>query len=99
MSQLKKDFKKVRYVGWEGTYTPHVDREKRTMEYTVIWNKDNQRGWFEIYDQESGGEDYYGEGGLWFKGNELIDYDGVFEIDEEVVKCLKDWGADVSYVE
>ncbi len=99
MSQLKKDFKKVKYVGWESTHTPYVDREKRTMQYIVIWDKDDQRGSFELYDEESGGEDYYGEGGLWFEGNELVDYDGVFEIDQEVVKCLKDWGADVTYVE
>ena len=98
MSQLKKDFKKVKYVGWESTYTPHIDRDKRTMQYTVIWDKDDQRGSFELYDEESGGEDYYGEGGLWFEGNELVDYDGVFEIDDEVVKCLEDWGADVTYV-
>ena len=52
-----------------------------------------------MYDEESGGEDYYAEGSLSFNGKELDDYDGVFELDENVVKCLKDWGADTSYVD
>ena len=94
-----KTFSKVRYVGWETSLSPIVEREKRTMEYTVEWYKDEERGWFEIYDEESGGEDYYAEGGLGFTGNVLDDYDGVFSLDDEVIKCLKDWGADVSEME
>jgi hypothetical protein len=48
---------------------------------------------------ESGGEDYYGEGSLSFDGNKLYDYDGVFDLDSEVIKCLKEWGADTSEIE
>jgi len=99
MSELKKSFKKVMYVGWESSMSPHIEREKKTMEYHVGWNKEKGRGWFEVYDEESGGEDYYAEGGLWFDKNELTDYDGVFSLDENVVECIKDWGADVSYVD
>lgn len=99
MSELEKSFKKVMYVGWETSMSPHIEREKKTMEYTVGWNKEEGRGWFEIYDEESGGNDYYAEGGLWFDKNELTDYDGVFSLDENVVECIKDWGADTSYVE
>ena len=99
MSELEKSFKKVRYVGWERSMSPHIEREKKTMQYTVGWDKEADRGWFEMYDEDSGGEDYYAEGGLEFTGNALDGYDGVFELDEEVVNCLKDWGADVSYVD
>ena len=99
MSELEKSFKKVMYVGWERSMSPHIEREKKTMKYTVGWDKEAETGWFEMYDEESGGEDYYGSGGLWFDKNELTDYDGVFSLDENVVECIKDWGADTSYVE
>ena len=98
-TQLKKTWKEVRYVGWERSMSPTIEREKRTMEYHVAWNKKTNHGWFEIYDLESGGEDYYGEGSLSFSGNVLYDYDGVFSLDSEVIKCLKEWGADTSEIE
>ena len=99
METLEKEFKKVMHVGYETSMSPIVEREKKTMQYSVGWDKEEGTGWFEMYDEESGGEDYYAEGGLWFDGKELNDYDGVFELDENVVKCLKDWGADTSYVD
>ena len=95
METLEKSFKKVRYVGWERSMSPIVEREKKTMQYHVGWIKDEERGWWELYDEESGGEDYYAEGTLCFDGNELNDYDGVFSLDEEIVKCLEEMGADV----
>ena len=95
METLEKSFKKVRYVGWERSMSPIVEREKKTMQYHVGWIKDEERGWWELYDEESGSEDYYAEGTLCFDGNELNDYDGVFSLDEEIVKCLEEMGADV----
>ena len=99
METLEKEFKKVMHVGYETSMSPIVEREKKTMQYSVGWDKEEGTGWFEMYDEESGGEDYYAEGSLSFNGKELDDYDGVFELDENVVKCLKDWGADTSYVD
>lgn len=96
MKELESTFQKVRYVGWERSYTPHIDREKKTMQYFISWNKEEEIGAFEIYDIESGGNDYYAGGGLWFTKDKLDDYDGVFCLDEEVINCLKKWGADVS---
>ena len=95
MKTLEKNFKKVRYVGWETSMSPIVEREKKTMQYSVWWDKDNQRGGFEILDDETYGDDYYAEGGLEFTDKVLDGYDGVFSLDEEVINCLKDWGADV----
>ena len=63
------------------------------MEYNVGWDKERERGWFEMYDEESRGDDYYAEGGLWFNGNELTDYDGVFDLDENIIDCVKKMGA------
>jgi hypothetical protein len=59
METLKKDWKEVRYVGWESSMSPIIEREKKTMEYHVGWDKKREHGWFEIYDEESGGEAVY----------------------------------------
>jgi len=95
MKELEKSFKKVRYIGWETSMSPTVEREKKTMKYQVGWNEEEERGWFEMYDEESGGEDYYAEGCLEFTGKVLDGYDGVFSLDEEVVNRLEKMGADV----
>ena len=63
------------------------------MEYNVGWIKEEDRGWFEMYDEESGGEDYYAEGRLEFDGNKLVGYDGVFSLDENIIDCVKKMGA------
>tara|TARA_X000001382_G_scaffold128442_1_gene118147 strand:+ start:89 stop:388 length:300 start_codon:yes stop_codon:yes gene_type:complete len=99
MKELEKTFEKVRYVGWETSMSPIIEREKKVMHYSVGWNQETNHGWFEMYDKESGGEDYHAEGSLSFTGKVLNDYDGVFELDEEIISCLKGWGADTSYVE
>ena len=63
------------------------------LEYTVGWSKSEERGWFEVADVNSGGLRFYQEGELLFDGKELIDYDGVYELDENIIKTLKKWGA------
>ena len=35
METLEKKFKKVRYIGWETSMSPIVEREKKTMEYSL----------------------------------------------------------------
>lgn len=95
MKTLEKQFKKTRYVGWESSQSPHIEREEKVMVYNIGWNKDEERGWFEMYDEESSGEDYYAEGGLWFDGSTLIDYDGVFSLSDDVIKCIKSMGAKI----
>jgi hypothetical protein len=93
METLEKQFKKTMYVGYETSMSPHINREQKVMEYNVGWNKEVERGWFEMYDEDSGGHEYYAAGGLFFNGNELIDYDGVFSLDENIIDCVKEMGA------
>lgn len=69
------------------------------MEVTVGVSDEDKYGYFELYDLETGGDRFYGEGGLWFTGNKLTDYDGVFELSQHVIAKLKEWGYDVSEVE
>ena len=96
METLEKQFKKTMYVGYETSMSPHINREKKVMEYNVGLIKEEERGWFEMYDEESGGEDYYAEGGLEFYKNELVGYDGVFDLDENIINCVKEMGANIN---
>ena len=95
MKTLEKQFKKTRYVGWESSMTPHINREKKVMVYNVGWDKEEELGWFEMYDEESGGDDYYAEGSLYFDENTLVDYDGVFSLSDDVIECIKSMGGKV----
>lgn len=57
--------------------------------YTVEANKETKHGYFEHKRIGEGG-------GLWFEasgdGLSLIDYDGVFELPDEVIDMLRDGG-------
>lgn len=76
-----------------------IDSEDNVvLEVTVGINND-EYGWFEMYDVESGGDDWYAEGGLWIEGNKITGYDGVFSLSEPVISKLKEWGYDCSEVE
>lgn len=65
------------------------------LEGTIGYKAEMDYGWFEFYDIESGGEDWYAEGGLWFEGNTLTDYDGVFSLPPFIFKYLKSKGFNV----
>jgi len=56
-------------------------------------------GWFEIYDLETGGEEWHAEGGIWFDGEQVTGYDGVFALPLCVIDKLKELGYDTSEVE
>jgi len=56
-------------------------------------------GWFELSDVETGGDDWYAEGGIWIQGNKITDYDGVFALPTCILDKLKELGYDVSDVE
>lgn len=68
------------------------------LSVTVGINSDTY-GWFELYDEETGGEDWYAEGGIWFEGKQVTGYDGVFALPACVVDRLKALGYDTSEVE
>ena len=52
-------------------------------------------GWFEFYDIESGGSEWYAEGSLNFENNELIGYDGVYCLSDFIVDKLEEIGYNV----
>lgn len=76
-----------------------IDSEDNVVLEVTVGINDDEYGWFEMYDVESGGEDWYAEGGLWIEDNIITGYDGVFSLPEPVINKLKEWGYDVSEVE
>ena len=64
---------------------PKYDQIKRVGKWVTYIAEDGERehrGYFEHDDLGEGG-------GLWFTDWELVDYDGVYELPEEVVKAIK----------
>jgi hypothetical protein len=52
-----------------------------------------------VSDIETGGDEWYAEGGLQIEDNAVTGYDGVFALPTAVTDKLKEWGYDVSEVE
>ena len=74
-------------------------KEQDDVELNVrVGINNDSYGWFELYDLESGGEEWYAEGGLWFKDKHLHDYDGVFSLPISVVNKLIELGYNCDYV-
>lgn len=72
--------------------TPISDNAKSEIEVTI--NSDG-KGYF---DWEVESEDINESGGLWFEENELVDYDGVFELPAQLIEYLEKQGYNMDYV-
>ena len=47
------------------------------------------------YQSDEDDEETYSEGGLWFEDKTLVDYDGCYELPEEVVMAVTELGFNV----
>jgi len=93
----KEKLKAVQSLQLENSYSVIKSEADVVLEVTVGINSEDY-GWFEIYDIESGGEEWYAEGGLQIEDNAVTGYDGVFSLPTAVTDKLKEWGYDVSEV-
>jgi len=62
----------------ENSYT--VVKKANNIELDVEINIDGDEGNFELYDVESGGEEWYAEGCLELDGKSVVGFDGVFDL-------------------
>ncbi len=90
----KETFQAVQSLQLENSFSVIKSEADVTLQVTVGINSDDY-GWFEVYDIESEGEEWYAEGGLWFEGLELTDFDGVFALPLPVAEKLREWGYEV----
>ena len=58
-----------------------------------IDTEDGEGSW--EYQSDEDDEETYSEGGLWFEGQELFDYDGCYVLPKEVALAIKECGYDV----
>jgi hypothetical protein len=77
----------------------NIRKQKDVVLDVTIGINSETYGYFELYDIETGGEDWYAEGGIWIKDKVITDYDGVFALPTFITDKLKDMGFDVSEVE
>lgn len=89
---MKYEFKAIESLSLENSFG--TIKEQENIELSVTIGIDGETGWFEIYDTDTGGDEWYGEGGLWFEGKHLTDYDGVFSLPICIVNKLKELGYD-----
>ena len=92
-------------------YDPYSE-QNRTMHYEVSFIPSKSYGFFEYYDDLSGGEYIHAEGGLWFDTEidvdddgqwvcniKCVDYDGVCQLDDIVIELCQDMNLDMSEIE
>ena len=94
----RESFKAVQSLSLENSFGVLKSEENITLEVTVGINSEDY-GWLEVYDEESGGDEWYAEGGLEIDGMTITGYDGVFSLPTVVIDKLKEWGYDCSEVE
>jgi hypothetical protein len=87
-------FEATQSLQLENSFLVLKSQEDIKLHVTVGINSDTY-GWFEFYDKQTAGEEWYAEGGLWFRDNELIDYDGVFSLPNFVLDKLQELGYNV----
>ena len=82
----KKVYEMTRNVDLYEENSFGVTREQDAVKTKfTVYIKADGNGWFEI----DGGNEWYAEGGLWFEGKTLTDYDGVFNLAAEIVELLE----------
>ena len=97
MNKRQETFPAIQTISLENSFTT-LKTANVELEITVGINSEDY-GWFELYDVETGGEEWHAEGGLWIENNVVTGYDGVFSLPIAVINKLKEWGYDVSEIE
>ena len=89
--EKKVEFKATQSLALENSFGTVKEQNNIKLNVSItLWEN---RGCFEIYDIETEGEEWYAEGGLWFNGKDLTDYDGVFALPS----CIEDKLTEMGY--
>jgi hypothetical protein len=98
MESRIESFKAYESLSLENSFV--TIKEQQNIELNVtIGIHDDESGWFELYDEESGGEDWYAEGGLELDGLSVTGYDGVFALPVCIINKLQEMGFDTTEIE
>ena len=86
------------HLTYENSFGTIREQKEVKLNCTLGINDDTY-GWFEIYDEESGGDEWHAEGSLWFDNKDVTDYDGVFSLPSGVLELLKENGYNTEEVQ
>lgn len=89
------EFKAIQSLSLENSFGTIKQEDDIVLNVTIGINH-SEYGWFEVYDDKTSGEEWYAEGGLWFKDKELVEYDGVFALPTCVLDKLEEIGINVT---
>ena len=90
---INKTFSFVSPINMENSFGIYNVAEETVSIIQVVINEVGV-GWFEWDIPELGITE---SGGLWFDENELIEYDGVFELPEQLITFLKELNYNMDY--
>jgi hypothetical protein len=75
-----------------------IREEQNVLLHVTIGINSDTYGWFEFYDVESGGSEWYSEGGIWIENKTITDYDGIFALPKFITDKLAEIGYNVENV-
>jgi len=96
--KITQEFIATESLSLENSFGTIKEQQDIELQVTIGINSDDY-GWFELYDVQTGGEDWYAEGGLELDGMSVTGYDGVFALPVCILNKLKEMGYDISEVE
>ena len=94
---MRKVNKEVKTYAYNENSYGMIGEPKEVVLNVSVWIDDDSAG-FEMYDVESGGNEFYGTGMLVIQDGVLYDYDGVFELPKEVLDILKEMNIDTTNI-
>lgn len=94
-----ESFKAYETLSLENSFMVIKEQKDIELNVTIGIHKNGQSGWFELYDEESGGDEWYAEGGLELDGLSVTGYDGVFALPVCIIKKLQEMGYDTTEIE
>jgi len=94
---MEYNFKVVEDLILETSYGVIGSADQVELDVTIGIHEDKETGWFEISSEND--DEWYAEGGLWFDGMTVTEYDGVFSLASFIVDKLKELGYDTTEVE
>ena len=94
---MRKSHKEITTVSfYENSFGRVSEPTKVKMDVSIYI--DGEHAGFEIYDVESGGDEFYAEGMLEIVDNVLYGYDGIFELPDYLLEMLEDMNVNVDEI-
>ncbi len=93
----KETYTAVNSLSLENSFGTVAEQKDVQVEVLLVI-KNKGYGYFEFFDDETGGDDWYASGGIWLEDTKVTDYDGVFALPKFITDKLNEWGYNTSEV-